>query len=535
MANWQQEVVMAEDKERSQRKNLNQPFAMLVQSISSDSEQAKFTYSGANDKQLTIIHPFNSNKAWIRAIPENGTQYLGIFRSDEAKPQPVVTLTRSSMDKIDQYKKGKYVYRPMYPGEIELNSSGLGQLFLTRRAATELRGGVINRWLNQDKLLSGDRAPIHQKQLMQYRSNELGEEERLGIIARPKKLDNGQYSTWEIAYPQVEGDYTAEHYLSMKNPSNKNPAILFRSQRGHVLDKEGRQVKQSRTQLPLRVYEEYFAKDESSTRTEIDEKGNWYVELADAATEGFELNVPNGNFVKNIFGNETILIDKNTEYSIGKTANFQIGDHWKIRVNKDYYLTSETGNMSFIMNSTANASQMVMTTKGHYFILDDTVDKESIYLIHSKGSQFVIDKKGAVKFGTHDGSMIFVDPDNQSVTIASSLGAVITLKDTVSIADSTGSEMISLNDKSINIAAKTSVNLSCPSVNLASGSINLGNLASFSVTLAEQLAILFDTHIHASPTGPTSPPLPPNTAALMNANPATSFASSFVKVRSNIV
>ena len=535
MANWQQETVMADDRERSQRKALTEPFGMLAHSVSSDSEQGKFSYSGATDRQLTIPHPFNSTSSWIRAIPEEGTPYIGMYRSDESKPQPLLTITRNSLERNDQYRKGANIYRPLTPGEIEINSTGYGQAYFARRAIMEIRGGMINRWVNQDKLISGDRSPIHQKQMLQYRSNDLGEEERIGIIARPKKLDDGTYSTWELNYPQVNGDYTAEQYVSLKNPSNQNPSILFSSQRGHVLDKDGVQITQSRTQIPLRVFEEYFANDESSTRSEIDEKGNWYIELADAATEGYELNVPNGNYVKDIYGDETVLIGKNEAHSVGNTATYQIGDHWKIRVGKDYYLTSESGGLNFVMSSTSGKQQMIMSTNGHFFVLDDTSGSEAIYLMHSAGSQINLDHTGSVKIVSKDGSFIFMDSSNKSITATSGNGAYVTLKDVVTISDTSGKQILQFNGTdTINVSASANINLNAQAINIASGSINLGNLASLSLALAEPLALLFDTHIHASPVGPTSPPLPPNTAALMNINPATSFASAFVKVRTNL-
>ena len=532
--NWQQETVMADDRERSQRKTLNQPFGMISHSVSSDSEQANFTYSGMN-RQLTITHPFNSTTSWIRAIPEEGVQYVGIFRSDESKPQPIVTITRNSLERNNNYLNGGNVYRPLYPGEIEVNSTGLSQAYFPRRSKMEIRGGMLSRWVDQDKLIAGDRSPTHQRQLFQYRSNNIGDEERMGLISRPKKLSNGSMSTWELAFPQVNGNYLAEHYISIKNPSGSNPFVLFTSQRGHVVDIEGTQIKQSRTQIPLRFFEEYFAKDGSSTRFEIDEKGNYYVELANAAAEGFEINVPQGNYVRDIGNNETILIGKNSEYSVGNSATYQIGDNWKISVDKDYYLTSETGGLRFIMSSKENAGQMIMSTKGHYFIMDDTTDKEAVYLMHSAGSQLNLDSKGSVKFLSKSGNMVFMDADTSTVTCSSGKGAYVSLKDNITISDASGKQLLTFNGTdTINISAGMNVNLNAQTVNVASGSINLGNLASLGVAIAEPLALLFDSHMHASPTGPTSPPIPPNTAALMNVNPATSFASAFVKIRSNL-
>jgi len=532
--NWESDVVMSEDRERSQRKGLSQPFGMLSHSVSSDSEQAKFSYSGAVDRQLTIPHPFNSANAWIRAVPEEGTQFIGIYRSDESKPQPIITVTRNSLDRISNYKNYSNVYRPMQPGEIDINSVGLAQAFFSRRATMNVRGGLITRWMDQDKLVSGDRAPIHHRQLMQFKSNDLGDEERLGIVARPKKL-GATYSTWELQYPQIGGSYIAEHYVSVKNPSNQNPSVLFTTQKGHVVNKDGKQITQERTQIPLRLYEEYFARDSSSTRSQIDEKGNWFIALANAASEGFELYVPQGNFKKDIFGNDTALIGKNSEISIGKTANWQIGDNWKIRVDKDYQLISATAGCKFLISSAAKAAQMIMATSGHLFILDDTADKEAIYLIHKSGSQINLDVTGSLKLTSKDGGLVFMDAASKAITVASGNGAMVTLSDSITISDKSGKQLISFDGTdTLDIVSGSNINVNAPAVNIIGGSINLGSLASLSTAIAEPLALLFDMHTHASPTGPTSPPLPPNTAALINANPATSFASAYIKVRSNL-
>jgi hypothetical protein len=531
---WQQEISQAEDRERQQRKGLNQPFGMLVHAVNSDSEQAKLSYFGSADRLLTINHPFRSRMAWIRAIPDEGTTYLAQFRSDEGNPQLLHTVTRSSLNANEEYRKGIGVYRPLYPGEIEVASSGYAQIYLPRRTKLDLRAGSIVRWADQEKLLSGDRSPIHNRQFMQYRSNDLGEEERVGIVSRPKLLDTGEYSTWEINYPQIGGNFLAEQYISLKNPSNQKPAILFKSHRGHVIAKNGEPIVQSRTQIPLRYFEEYFAQDESSTRTEIDEKGNKYVELASAAVEGYELYVPSGNYKKNVGLDEEVSIEGNVSHNIGKSATYQIGTNWNILVADDYNLTSENGQMNFIMKS-SDPSQMVLNTRNHYIVLDDTAGKESIFLIHNTGSQIQLDSKGSAKVTASDGTMMFLDAEKGAITAASSKGAYATIKDNIVLSDSTGGQILSFNGKdTIQISAQTAVNLMAQQITIGGGSINLGNVAALSAVLAEPLALLFDAHIHASPVGPTSPPLPPNTAALMNANPVTSFKSEFIKLRSNL-
>lgn len=530
---WQQDLVQAEDREKAQRAGLNHPFGVLVKSVNSDTEEAKFTYFGSKDRLLTISHPFRSKTSWIRAIPEDGTTYIAQFRADEANPQVMNTVTRNSLAANDEYRKGIGVYRPLFPGEIEINSTGFSQAYFPRRPKLDLRAGSVTRWADQDKLVAGDRAPIHTRQLLQNRSNELGEEERLGIVARPKLLDTGEYSSWEISYPKVNDNFLAEHYMSLKNPSNADPAVLFRSHRGHVIDDDGEQIQQSRTQIPLRYFEEYYANDASSTRFEIDEKGNYYCELADAATEGYELNIPSGSYKKFIGVDEDVTVDGNVSHSIGKSATYQIGDNWTILVDKDYILTSESGQMNFVMK--ADTPQMLFSTRNHFIILDDTAGNEGIFIIHNTGSQINLDNKGSIKLLSKDGSLVFLDADSTSITASSSTGAYVTIKDNITISDATGAQLLNFDGvDTIQISAQTAVNLIAQQVTIGGGAINLGNIAPLSAVLAEPLAMLFDSHIHASPVGPTSPPLPPNTAALMNTNPATAFASQFVKMRSNL-
>jgi hypothetical protein len=531
---WQQEVIATEDREKQLRRGLSAPFGVLLKSVNSDTEESKVSYFGATDRLLTINHPFRSRHAWIRTMPEAGTTYMAHFRSDESNPQLVSTVTRDSMAANDEYRKGVGVYRPLFPGEIEICSSGLSQAYFPRLPKLDLRGGSITRWADQEKLMCGDRAPTHTRQFMQHRSNELGEEERVGIVSRPKQLDSGEFSTWELSYPQVDGKYLAEQYISIKNPANENPAILFRSHRGHVIDSEGVQIQQSRTQIPLRYFEEYFAKDESSTRFEIDEKGNYYTELADAAIEGYELYVPSGSYKKTVGVDEEVSIEGNVSHTIGKSSTYQIGDNWTILVDKDYILSSESGQMNFIMKS-AEPSQMVLNTRNHFIILDDTSGQESISIMHNKGSQINMDGTGSIKIVASDGSIAFLDSENNAITATSSKGSFVSLSDTVTISDSSGGQIMSFNGSdTIQISAQGAVNLMAQQITIGGGSINLGNVAPLSAVLAEPLAMLFDNHFHASPVGPTSPPLPPGTAALMNANPVTSFASQFVKIRSNL-
>jgi len=553
--NWQQDLVQQEDRERGQRAALTQPFEMLVTSINNDTEEGKFSYYGARDRKLTLTHPFASAGAWIRAMPEEGSLYLGQFRADEANPQVMNTITRSALKRNDSWRKNQGIYRPLFPGEIEVSSTGIGQIHFSRRPKTEMHGGIINRWADQDKLLAADRSPIHNKQFFQYTSNQLGDEERIGIVSRPKKLDAptavantsdatnnlGEYSTWEVSYPKVRENFAAEHFVSMKNPANESPEILFNYQRGHVLDADGAQILQDKTQIPLRYRSEYFANDDTSTIHEIDEKGNTFIQLATAAAEGYELDIPAGNYVKTVELDETITIIGNRNHAIGKSTTIDVGGggeeggNYKLSVENDIDIQSRQGNSFMKFSSVEDAQQFALQVGNLFFILDATTDKNQIFILHSSGTQLVIDDKGSLKTATSSGNSIFMDADQDSLTMTSADGSVVTLKDSITIGDKSGANLISMNGTdTIQISAKAKVNLNAQSVTIGGGSINFGTIAPLSVAIAEPLAILMDTHIHATPMGPSSPALPPNTAALLNASPATSFKSEYVKIRTNL-
>jgi len=101
--------------------------------------------------------------------------------------------------------------------------------------------------------------------------------------------------------------------------------------------------------------------------------------------------------------------------------------------------------------------------------------------------------------------------------------------------DGTGKNFIELdNVDTMQLVASKDIVMSTEKISFEIGSINLGTFASLSLTLGEPLAALFDIHWHMTPLGYTSPPAPPHTAAIVNANPATAFLSSYVKVRANI-
>jgi len=540
--NWQQEILIAEAREKEQRRALENPFGMLVTAVSPLTEQATFSYYGNRGRTVEINHPFVSSSSWIRAIPDAGSQYVGVFRADEANPQPITTVQRGNFVRIKAYLDGQEFYRTLYPGEIESSSSGQAQVFLSRRPKAEVRGGVTSRWSDQDTLTVGDRAPVHTKQLLTYKAGQLGDEMRVGVVTRPKRLLGalaiaGQtHSTWEQSYPKVRDNFAAEYFIDLKNPAGSGPSTLFSVHRGHVLDIDGNTVLQGRTQIPLRARERYFSVDDSETIQEIDEKGNLFLQLATSAAEGLDYDVPSGNFSRTIGLDESAIISGNMEYAVGKDASFQIDANYTLIAENNLRFRSNTADMEMLFSSTPGSEQWVVKSKsGHIITLDDTTNAEAMYFIHKGGSQITIDDTGSIKIVAQDGSLVFMDTDQGAITATSKGGAFVTLREEITIADKTGKQILTLDGTdTLQISADSDVVLNAKKVTIKGGSIDIGDLATFSAVMAEPLALLFDSHTHATVMGPTTPPLPPNTAALVNVNPATSFANKFVKIRGNI-
>ena len=357
MPNYDQEAILEEDRDDALRKGLRFPFGAQLTAVSSETENGVFSHYGNKAQALSLTHPFISQRSWIRAMPEGGSNYVLQFRADEAKPQIMTGVQRGVREKISSYREGNNLYRPLLPGEIDMLSSGNAQIFLSRRPTIETYGGMIRRWADQDKMVAGDRAPIHHRQGLQYRSNTLGDEERFGVVSRPKENADGTFSSWERQYPQVRGAYTAEHYQQLKNPGNAEPEVLFRKQSGHVLNRRGFPISHSRTGNALRHVEEYFANDDTATTVEIDEAGNYALSLSTGAASGYNLSIPAGGYNRVVDLDEKATIRGDLTYQISSFSLFVLTVPHAVSMARRTPPLAETTNLN--SGITAKLTQVV--------------------------------------------------------------------------------------------------------------------------------------------------------------------------------
>ena len=314
-------------------------FQGLIDSSSGENQTARLVYHGGSTS-TPLPMPFESTDSWIRSIPITGTTALVTYRRDTKEATFIRYLNDQPKKKLDTYNAGKNAYKPLLPGEHEIHSSGYAQSYYSQRPILEQRGGVIRSWLDQDRAECGQKAPIHTRQLHSHRTNELGDEERFGVVKRPKELNlaNAAYlgSTYssnfseypypDFSMPSIEKGggvpaafsllaetiataseaaaaltgtfkirpFAKEYLRILKNPlSPLPPTSLIDIREGNVFDDDGKQVTGA-SGAYLRAKHEYFTTLTDSTKCEIDDLGNINWTLSLGASEGWNTNIPAG-------------------------------------------------------------------------------------------------------------------------------------------------------------------------------------------------------------------------------------------------
>lgn len=171
---------------------------------------------------------------------------------------------------------------------------------------------------------------------------------------------------------------------------------------------------------------------------------------------------------------------------------------------------------------------------GAFFVMDDTAGKEAIYLTHKLGSTIQIQKNGSITLATYDGGMLFINTEKKETTLKSADGTFFTVGKKMAFADSSGKQIISFTDKTIEITASEDVILTAKNVNVNAGTVTLGKGADDHAAIYEKVADIFDNHVHLTVMGPSDKPFIPNTFALTENIPTKSAKARYVKVKSGL-
>ena len=110
---------------------------------------------------------------------------------------------------------------------------------------------------------------------------------------------------------------------------------------------------------------------------------------------------------------------------------------------------------------------------GHFFVLDDTKDKEGIFLIHKTGTQFQVDAKGSMKVFTKGGHLLSMNEEDSTVLLNSKDGSTIAIKDNIVLADASGKSTVNISKDTVQITTAKDLIMQSNSATLKSGAITL--------------------------------------------------------------
>ena len=318
-------LYQANKRRHTKQTLLERPFVGQVSAVNYRTEKFNVitpVVARSGDAALDYCHPFVGGSSWIRCSPEIGITPVIAYRSDRPQPTILRYQQENNEKRINKFYQKRNVYRPLRPGENEINSSGFAQSYYASRSIQENRGGLIRDWLNQDELESGHRAPLHVKQGMHHTVKKLGDEIREGVV---KRWD----AEGKIIFPKLKDNYAKEFFYDLKHFDGKN---LIRKQEGQVLDDLGKVVNHSRTSKPLRVLHKYYHNDKF-TSMELDELGNFSCVFPDSATEGGFLSFPKGGLQLTL-GEEFKVTGKKGQSSLFKEDFFVEAGSAQLRLSK---------------------------------------------------------------------------------------------------------------------------------------------------------------------------------------------------------
>lgn len=252
-------------------------------------------------KPIPVKHPFLNLDSWIRSMPSRGAGVRVLQQQSEDHDLINDYYYPNRNKLVEKYRKYEGVYRPLYPGEHEISSSGLAQTYWSANGRWEARGGIINMWLDNQALEAVTHSPTHIRKLHGNFETVVGDEERFGVVKRPE-------TSIKAKYIKVGGKW-AKEYLRYFYDGDGAPLIDHRE--GNVIDDDGNEVS-GNFGNNLRLLKNIHTIGGDKTTIEIDEKGNWSVLLPTEATDGGFMEIPAGNLELNIQGDLLITAAGNT-------------------------------------------------------------------------------------------------------------------------------------------------------------------------------------------------------------------------------
>jgi len=275
-----------------------------------------------------FAYPFSSSNAWIRGQPENATTMLSIIGAESKDVVPVAYFDPGKSALASEYRSlssvvrqdpGKVVpnkavaYRTLSPGELDI-ASQYAQLFFGMRDVAQMRGGLSHLALQSmftrmETPLLRVEGPAH------VLSGNLVDELRFGTVRRdPPDLgspsspvlvrgDGGRRLT--APGSQLSPVFAKEFTVLVDWMGE--PGKLIDHRQGIVTDDDGTFPDGGPKRKPMRARYRWFSNgvpgELNFTTTEIDEKGNIFLQTSSDASDGVAMDIPDGDFGMQVGGN----------------------------------------------------------------------------------------------------------------------------------------------------------------------------------------------------------------------------------------
>lgn len=195
----------------------------------------------------------------------------------------------------------------------------------------------------------------------------------------------------------------------------------------------------------------------------------------------------------------------------------------------------QTGGGYAVTSDFENGQFSILTPLGHTLVFNDTADDSSVALMHASGARMQMDSTGAISFVDSSNNQMTLDASG--LTISTADGHTTTMGSATTIGSSDGKTTLAVAaDGSINGLSPKAVTFSAPTGSFSTDTTYIGSNAAQGAhaVLYEMLKMIFDQHTHLTAVGPSGPPTPPITMALMELTPVTSAKAGSVKLKGNL-
>jgi len=361
-------------RDKAIRQGQDRPYFGFIKEYNPDADTTLVDSHGGR-RIIRNPQPHLGQSAWIRAAPDQGMGSLLITRSDAEEPEIMRWWHTDTQERLSLFRQnvnelisgsGQLIeleaFRPLESGEIDLSSIGGAQLFLGRRPHLDMRAGIIKLTMDQDETEFASKSPIHIRRGYQHNSSEIGDEERFGVVKRPKAgsfIDSFYPDNFGRRDEERRG-FAKEYLMRLKNPQPGPPEMLFDIRAGHAMDDEGKPFRLDETGLNLRSRAEYFTPADTSILAQMDDNTNWKIEHPDDAVFGGLYILPKGSLVSRIGVDFKREIGRNEQVSIGVDRSVSVGnnDAWIVGSNR---ATIIGGNEQKVVG--ANSDEVIVGNK----------------------------------------------------------------------------------------------------------------------------------------------------------------------------